>query len=469
MILLGLMGTFFGLMLSISTAGSAIDATATSETTLDIIQNIFSSMKGIFGSSLCGLFAALILNTNHSIYESAHDSLLAKLDEFTLFHLIPTLESHEDVAVEIRNLIDVTKASDDMRASILSENLTSLQKSLIENMTSVSEKGLVQMAAAESQALSGIQKSVAELSSQITTVQTSAVEGIRTSVSDLSHRFEEIQKNAVEGFETAGKDASLELKNSLSSVTSGISLEMQKLSQNVDAFQTGIVSGLKSELASLSSAVEAALAEGVKLELSSSREQWNSFMESLKASSADVARCQKEGLETLRSVAEGVAEKAEAGSAGLSNTVANEIEHLSSEVKDSFSELAKSSSALVSSQQSLIQGIENRVVKENESTEALGSNIAEAAKMMRVNQSEFAANLEMFGKGIEAVLSKLSGDVPEREGEQNFIEQLNMSLEAFHERAGEVLMENAVKTQEILLEILEQSQRAPGAASKADS
>ncbi len=101
------------------------------------------------------------------------------------------------------------------------------------------------------------------------------------------------------------------------------------------------------------------------------------------------------------------------------------------------------------------------MAKENESSETLSSSVAEAAKLMRVNQSELSANLEMFGKGIEAVLSKLSGDVPERENEQNFIEQLNSALQSFEERSGEVLLENALKTQEILLEILDQVQKAP--------
>ena len=47
------------------------------------------------------------------------------------------------------------------------------------------------------------------------------------------------------------------------------------------------------------------------------------------------------------------------------------------------------------------------------------------------------------------------------------MERLNQSLEAFHERASEVLMENAVKTQEILLEVLEQTQRAAVAQQSA--
>ena len=60
----------------------------------------------------------------------------------------------------------------------------------------------------------------------------------------------------------------------------------------------------------------------------------------------------------------------------------------------------------------------------------------------------------------------LSGDTSEHEDEENFVERLNQSLEAFHERASEVLMENAVKTQEILLEVLEQTQRKPEVSSE---
>ena len=75
-------------------------------------------------------------------------------------------------------------------------------------------------------------------------------------------------------------------------------------------------------------------------------------------------------------------------------------------------------------------------------------------------------SLSCVRKGIEAVLLKLSGDVPERENEQNFIEQLNASLQSFQERSGEVLLENALKTQEILLEILDQVQKTP--AKKAE-
>ena len=46
-ILLGLMGTFFGLMFSVATAGSVMD-NSSSQGTLDTIQLLFQNMKGIF-------------------------------------------------------------------------------------------------------------------------------------------------------------------------------------------------------------------------------------------------------------------------------------------------------------------------------------------------------------------------------------------------------------------------------------
>ena len=195
-VLLGLMGTFFGLMLSINAAGSAIDTNATSETTLGIIQNIFASMKGIFGSSLCGLFAALVLNTIHASYESDHENWIAELDEFTLFYLIPKARSAENEAAnEIRHLIETVKASDESRAadfrSIVEasktaeasrtaslaaslssleqaqkQNLLQLQQSLMENVSKASEKALLDLAQAQKSALEGMQTAVQKLSEE---------------------------------------------------------------------------------------------------------------------------------------------------------------------------------------------------------------------------------------------------------------------------------------------------------------
>lgn len=479
-VLLGLMGTFFGLMLSINAAGGAIDSNATSETTLGIIQNIFASMKGIFGSSLCGLFAALILNAIYATYESDHEKLIAELDAFTLFYLIPKTVSEKDEAtVEIRKLIDTVKASDaaraaDFRGMIEASKSAEISRTeslaqSIAGLQSAEEKTLTNLSNAQQQNLLELQKMFADgilkagekAVADLENAQKVALDSMQTAVQKLAADFVSVQKNAAEGISESGKNATAELRDSLSQVTAGLSEEMQKLSTSVRSIESGVVEGLEKEISNLLASVADSISLHLDKQISNSSEQWNALMESLKTSTEQVAAAEQKGLEVLRSVAEEVASKANDSTVGLSNTVTGEIENLSQKVQSSFAELAKSSELLVSSQRELIAGIENRVVKENESTEALGSGITEAAKLMRVNQSEFAANLEMFGKGIEAVLSKLSGDVPERENEQNFMDQLNTALQSFQERSGEVLLENALKTQEILLEILDQVQKTP--------
>ncbi len=457
-VLLGLMGTFFGLMLSINAAGSAIDSNATSETTLGIIQNIFSSMKGIFGSSLCGLFAALILNAIHSLYESDREAWVSELDRFTLLYLVPKSGSAENaLAGEIRELSRSLKGAEDARASEFREMLAA-SKSADEARFAELKNGLSEMQSSLAENLLKIgEESLRRLSES----QNAALDGMRTVVQKMAEDFSVAGKGAATSLLESGSMVTEKLRDSLSSVTSGLSEEMRKLSSSVQSIESGVVNGLEKEISNLSTNVASSISNHLDVQMENSGERWNRFMEALKSSTEKVADAEQKGLEILRTVAENVASKANESTVGLSETVSREIESLSQKVQASFAELSRSSESLVASQQSLISGIDSRVAKENESTEALSSSVAEAAKLMRVNQSELSANLEMFGKGIEAVLSKLSGDVPERENEQNFIERLNSALQSFEERSGEVLLENALKTQEILLEILDQVQKAP--------
>ncbi len=291
--------------------------------------------------------------------------------------------------------------------------------------------------------------------------QNVALDGMRTVVQKMSEDFSLAGKNAATSLLESGTVVTEKLRDSLSAVTGGLSEEMQKLSSSVQSIESGVVNGLEKEISNLSTNVASSISNHLDLQMRDSGERWDRFMDALKASTEKVAEAEQKGLEILRTVAEEVAAKANSSTVGLSDSVSREIESLSQKVQASFSELARSSESLVTSQQSLISGIDSRIARESESADALSSNVAEAARLMRVNQSELSANLEMFGKGIETVLSKLSGDVPERENEQNFIERLNSALQSFEERSGEVLLENALKTQEILLEILDQVQKAP--------
>jgi hypothetical protein len=231
---------------------------------------------------------------------------------------------------------------------------------------------------------------------------------------------------------------------------------MGSISTKLDEKLGAVASATENAMSASSKDIASAVADQVK----QSSEQWKTFMDKLSTEASAGVQSQKEGLETLKTVALQVAEKAQAGSAELSKSVSEKLSALSSDILGAFQKLSESSAVLLEAQKALTESIDNRVVKEKEATDALGGNLVETAELMRVNQSELSANLEMLRAGLETILEKLSGDTAEHEEEDNFVEHLNQSLEAFHERASEVLMENAVKTQEILLEVMEQVQRA---------
>ena len=426
-ILLGLMGTFFGLMYSVATAGGAID-NSTTQGTLDTIQLLFQNMKGIFGTSLCGLFAALILNASRNMMVSARDTFVARLDALTLDLQGAAGDGSEEAQAqtELERLFDSVEKNLSVVASSVKEGLS----------------GVVSMVGDELSAMtSKLNESLANVSQNMN----KAVENLGPSVKDsLSGAFTPMEQNIKT------------LSASVESIPGKLDEKLNGISPTLKSSLDGVASATESAMNDSTKNIAAAVADQVK----QSDEQWKSFMERLSAETLKNVDSQKEGLETLKNVALQVAEKAQAGSAELSNSVAEKLSALSSDILGAFQKLSETSAVLLEAQKALTESIDNRVVKEKEATDALGGNIVETAELMRVNQSELSANLEMLRAGLETILEKLSGDTAERDEEESFVEHLNQSLEAFHERASEVLMENAVKTQEILLEVLEQTQRS---------
>lgn len=424
-ILLGLMGTFFGLMYSVATAGVAID-NSTTQGTLDTIQVLFGNMKGIFGTSLCGLFAALVLGVSRGLFLGSRDAFIAHLDAITLDLQGESAGENEKSKDELGRLFDSVEKN-------LSEVVASVQKNLSETTAKLEQSLAAVMA--------GVNK---------------AVEGLAPSVNaSLSGAFTPMEQNIKA------------LAGSIESIPGKLDEKLNSISSSLNSGLEGISSGVKDGLSGVAAATEKSMdsavkniADSVATQVRQSDEQWKVFMDKLASESSASTESQKQGLETLKNVALQVAEKAQAGSAELSQSVAEKLSALSNDILSAFQKLSETSATLLEAQKALTESIDNRVVKEKEATDALGGNIVQTAELMRVNQSELSANLEMLRAALETILEKLSGDTAEHEEEENFVEHLNQSLEAFHERASEVLVENAVKTQEILLEVLEQAQRA---------
>ncbi len=477
-ILLGLMGTFFGLMQSVATAGGAID-NSTTQGTLDTIQVLFQNMKGIFGTSLCGLFAALILSASRTVLSSKRDEFMAHLDTFTLD--MQKDESAEGVIEEDKNELERLFES-------VEKNLSVIASSVKEGLA-----GVVSMVGEELSAMTS--KLNQDVSSSIKTVNDSLA-GAVANMNESTQKFGELVGASVtnafspinENIGALSKSVEAipsKLDDKLNGISAALNASLDGLSAGVKSSLDGVASDVKAGLDGVASDVKAGLqdvakgtmdvayltkdamdeasksiGDSVAEQVKQSGEQWADFMQRLEDKTTANVDSQREGLETLKNVALQVAEKAQAGSAELSQNVSEKLGALSSDILGAFQKLSETSSVLLEAQKALTESIDNRVIKEKEATDALGGNIVETAELMRVNQSELSANLEMLRSGLETILEKLSGDTAEHEEEDNFIEHLNQSLEAFHERASEVLMENAVKTQEILLEVLEQTQRS---------
>jgi len=424
-ILLGLMGTFFGLMYSVATAGGAID-NSTTQGTLDTIQVLFQNMKGIFGTSLCGLFAALVLGASRGLFLGTRDAFIARLDTLTLNLQGESAGENEKSKDELGRLFDSVE-----------KNLARVAESVQQGLNSIVSKVGEELS-------SSAAKLNADMGSMVT-----KLEG---SLGNLGG--------------TVGTDVANAL-NPLNDYMKNLQTSVESLPSKLDEKLNGISATLKTSLDGVAASTEKSMdgavkniAESVASQVKQSDEQWKAFMDKLASETSANVDSQKEGLETLKNVALQVAEKAQAGSAELSQSVAEKLGTLSSDILSAFQKLSDTSAVLLEAQKALTESIDNRMVKEKEATDALGGNLVQTAELMRVNQSELSANLEMLRAGLETILEKLSGDTAEHDDEENFVEHLNQSLEAFHERASEVLMENAVKTQEILLEVLEQTQRA---------
>lgn len=460
-ILIGLLGTFFGLLLSISTAGNSIDNSSTAAT-MSSIQSIFSSMKGIFGTSLCGIYASIFLTAIHAVASSRASKFGAELDIFTVAVLFPKFAKKasadggeaffqklsDAVAASQAEILRSTKAiADEVGAS-----LKAVSGELALRYKEVSELHAARTEAALAEFSSGLLKARESGAEQAAQLLASAREGLGASAEASLRRLETLENS----FGTALALRVSELTEKLSgALRAELEAARERSRQDFEA-----VSHLAEELGRQNSTQTELLSKKISEELAGlAAGVSRSFGELASASTARLKAEQEAGTELLQ--------KSAAQAELLAENIGAKISGLSTEVSEAFNKLSETSGALLASQKALLEQTDARVSKEREASEALSESAAEAAKLMRVNQSEFAAGLEMFNKGLEALLEKLSGDSGEKEEEAGLLEQVRRSLEVFHDRASEILLENAVKTQEILLEILEQAQR-PAAQRKPE-
>lgn len=434
-LMLGLAGTFYGLMLSVDHAGGSLDVSSTH--TLNAIHNIFQSMTGIFGTSFAGLIAALFLNSTHALLGNRKTAFTANMEEWTQFELIPAFSLKDD--------------AEQRRSEELLHQLTSVVAEMQQGMHKQNEVALEELQKTMQQATSHLEESLRH------TLQESAQgwnAGLQSSQQHLQQMGSELQQMVSEHVTQMHQDIEHSQKTWKDLSESWLSSQQQSQQQVLTSLadlQQAALQNLEKGSRDLAQEFSSALQQSTNHQVDEFQGKWNLFLEQ-----------GRDAMAKLDQVAEHIAQRSHEESRLLSEEVGQRIEQLSKEVQDSFGQLAQVSSQLMESQQAMIGGMQDRLQKEQEVSVQLQEGVGEASTLMRINQSEFQASLEMFHQGLEAVLEKVTGSSAEEESQRAFMDQLQATLEAFSERASEVLMENAVRTQEILLEVLEQNRTHGG-------
>ena len=467
-VLLGLAGTFYGLMLAVSSAGGALDVN-NATTTLAAIHGIFSSMKGIFGTSFCGIAGALLLNFTHSIVTSRKLAYMADVEEYTQLQLLPAYAPKGDNTEELRRnaLVEqLSKVVSSMQLG-MQDQLVKAVESLSKSLETATTSSLDRLEALHKQAAEGLKNSNQDSLARIE-LSTKSLEGTTKSSLD---RLEALHKQASEDLKLSNQDSLSRIESSTKILVEQVGRNTaEAISLQTESAKEQWTTALESVRSTMVQNVEQGKAAVVQVQVVAEQVASNGkqAIESILTVGGKVTEQGKTALDSIQAIAYKVSEQADSRALDLAQNVGSQLEQLSREVQASFGMLASASRELVDSQRVLLDEIEKRQVREGELTESLQSGIGEAGTLMRINQSEFQASLELFRQGIDAILEKFTGGSAEQESQRTFVEQLHATLEAFSEKASEVLVENAMRTQEILLEVLEQA-RVSGAGSSESS
>jgi hypothetical protein len=386
------------------------------------------------------MIGALMLNSTHAIVSGRKMAYMADVEEYTQFILLPAFAPKGDNSEELRRNALVEQMS--LMVSSLQNNMTMQMTkavdSLAENLEIVTRTSLERVEKAELGVLEKLE-----------TIHQRTADGLRNSIADSLSRAESLQKQTAQGLEAAIASAMERVESATKQLVSQqTETSKEQWSSAIETVRVAMLQNVEQGKTAVASVMNVADQVAV---------QGREAILSLLSVGGQVNEQGKAALDSMQSIAYKVSEQADQRATSLAENVGTQLEQLSRDVQSSFTVLAQASRELVDSQRVLLDEIEKRQVRERELTEGLNSGIGEAGVLMRINQSEFQASLDLFRHGVEALLEKFTGGSAEQESQRTFIDQLHATLEAFSEKTSEVLVENAMRTQEILLEVLEQS------------
>jgi hypothetical protein len=182
----------------------------------------------------------------------------------------------------------------------------------------------------------------------------------------------------------------------------------------------------------------------------------------------------------LQQAADGIsqsqAEQAKAAlewQAGLAEATAKavqEIGNLSQSVVREITGWVEQSQAALAAQTQAAESVAGTLATLGAETGKAQQALAQFETSAQINQVELQSGVAMLNSALGNVLDRLEGQAQAGESQEAFLAKLDAALAAYQERSGEILTENALKTQEILLEALQALEnRATAAIAEGES
>ncbi len=234
----------------------------------------------------------------------------------------------------------------------------------------------------------------------------------------------------------------------LNGLVTGHTDEIKSLSASFTAELSGLVSALTAEFTALASASSSA---GEQLQ-----QAWSDKAAELQSEWEDKMQKMQVGL-----VAAVTAESAKLGSTISEGTEAflSRVEGLQSTQVEIQGEALEKVMAGIELQSQSDQKVTERISDLTELMSLGTKDFQELAQLAQVNQVEMQAGVGMLNVGLSTILERLEKQANAGDGYQNFMSDLSRALASFQKGASDVLIENAMKTQEILMEVLSQAER----------
>jgi hypothetical protein len=446
LIVLGLIGTFYGLMQVVISAGQQMGANAAADIST-VLPAIFQNMNGIFASSLSGLATALIINALKDKVQNEQARFLTDLEEYTQFTLIPNATKKE--TNPLQSPIDALRIEMQKFRTEFSEEVISkfarVGDTLTEGLLGFPSK--IEDSLKDSQMIwqKSWQTVLEDYSGEFQNL-------LKTSQDELKHNSLGMWKQVQDDI-NAGVKSSLDVQKEV--IVDSISGWANSLAKVEEGFQS-IPKQTKVILEDFSEALKSPIAnlEGSIASLPKEIKEWKSLvLEQQEKYVSDLAEKNTELILDLSQQSNSLLKGFEGATLNMQKGV-DKLNHEGvTQITEQFSTIAKIAEKGLASSANMEEKVRQRIESLTLSLEDASGSMSSTSDLMKVNQVEFQSSLEMFNSGVESLIEHLQNEGAEDQDE--FLRKLNATLGAFHEKASDVLVENSVRTQEILLEVLQ--------------